>query len=148
MVEGRGTVILVPLGLAGAAAASMPLRRLSREWVTLGVRLVFVEVVSVVLIAGRFLLAGKALGLDPTLGQATALGLSVIIAAAVGIVPAGVGIREGSAALLAPLVGIEPAVAVTLVLVDRLVALVTMAVATPLIGRKSSGRSTEGQDEA
>ena len=70
---------------------------------------VAIEVVSVLVGTTRTLLALMAIGVSAGFGEALVLTISAALAAAIGIFPSGLAIRELIAAALAPLVGIEPA---------------------------------------
>ena len=58
-----------------------------------------------------------------SLVQATVFGIASILGSAVSIVPAGLGIREGVSALLAPMAGYDPATAFLAVVLSRLAVL-------------------------
>lgn len=68
---------------------------------------VAIEVVAVLVGTMRTLLALMAIGVSAGIGEALVLTISAALAAAIGIFPGGLAIRELIAAALAPLVGIE-----------------------------------------
>ncbi len=74
------------------------------------------------------------LGLDGTFGQASVLTVSSVLGAAVSIVPAGLGIREGAAALLAPFVALAAASAYLSTSLNRVIGLAIMAPVALFLG--------------
>lgn len=101
--------------LAGATAALLLVPQLlrravprsRRRWWHLR-RIVTVEVLLVLVGIARQWLVLMALGADAALGGAVVLVLSAALAAAAGVFPGGLGLREGISALLGPLVGLPP----------------------------------------
>jgi hypothetical protein len=74
-----------------------------------------------------------ALDLDVSVGQAVALTLSGVIAAATGIFPAGLGIREAVAAGIASAVSLPAAVGFVATAADRIAGLLVLAVASAVV---------------
>ncbi len=93
--------------------------------------LVAVELGMVLLTGLRLLLVMIAMGLDAGVSDALVLGLSGSAAAAVGFLPAGLGVREAIGAGLGALVGLGAATGLLVVLIDRVV---TSAALVPLAG--------------
>lgn len=78
-----------------------------------------------------------ALGIDAKLSQATVFALGGVLGAAISIVPAGLGVREGISAGLAPLVGLDAAVGFLAAALNRLLGLLFLAPTTFLLIRQS-----------
>ena len=81
----------------------------------------------------RFLLVAAALRFDVTFPQTSALVIASVSAAAIGFLPAGLGAREGLAALLSPIVGIPAAVGLVVTAVDRVVNLVVLSMLSVIV---------------
>ncbi len=146
-------LVFVAAGAAGFAGVLMLLRNVDRRWVL--ARLVVIEAGAVALSALRFWLAFVALGFDIGVGQAAALSASGAIAAAVGFLPGGLGLKEAIATALAPAVGLGAAETLLAAALDRavgLVALVPVAAVALFVGHRSqaaplgAGLSLEGTE--
>jgi len=118
-------------GLCALAASVIIIRRIRHDSVgpTFAV-LVAVESVTVGLSALRIYLAFQFLGLSATPAEAIALSASIIVAAAIGIFPAGLGLREVLAGLIGASIGVGPSVAVAATAVDRICGLMTTGFVT------------------
>jgi hypothetical protein len=79
------------------------------------------EVGTVILGAARFWLVLVALGFPAGLSQAAALVIAGVAAAATGIFPGGLGLRELLAGVVSPLVGLPAALGVLATAVNRLI---------------------------
>ena len=93
--------------------------------------------------ATRMYLCFRVLGLDGTFAQASVLTVSSVMGAAVSIVPAGLGIREGVAALLGPVVLLAASSAFLSTSLNRIVGLSVMAPFAVFLGMRKS-RSEQG----
>jgi uncharacterized membrane protein YbhN (UPF0104 family) len=91
------------------------------------IELIAIEVGFVTMQALRLWLVAAALRFDVSFAQSTALVIAAVSAAAIGFLPAGLGAREGIAAILSPIVGIPAAVGLVITAVDRVVNLVVLA---------------------
>jgi hypothetical protein len=141
---GRGAVTatggLVVVGLSGVL-----IRRTGPRW-----RRVFVEMVAtqtaLVLTSGlRVWLSLAAIGQPESLGAAIAISCSTVIAALVGIAPAGLGLREAIAGGIAAAVDVPVAAAVAASAVDRVASQVGLLLCAPFTGlrwRDVTGRRT------
>jgi uncharacterized membrane protein YbhN (UPF0104 family) len=134
------------VGALTLAAAMQVLRSVRRpEAARLLGRLLLVETGTVVVSAARVYLAFVLIGLSATVLQSTALTAAQILAAAIGIFPAGLGLREALAGLIGSVVQVGPSESVAATASDRvtgqlslaLVAL-TIVVATRLRGARAS----------
>jgi len=106
------------------------------------VELVAIEAGFVTMQALRLFLVAAALRFDVSFAQATALVIAAVSAAAIGFLPAGLGVREGIAAILSPIVGIPAAVGLVITAVDRVINLVVLSVfagIVTLLTRKQRG---------
>ncbi len=89
--------------------------------------LVAVELLSMTIKTLRLFVVLQALRSDAGLREASAMALALVISLVVGIFPGGLGIREVLTGLLAPTVGLDPALGVVVAAVDRVVGLVSLA---------------------
>lgn len=138
-----GAVLLA--GVAMLAGAATLIRRLVDGPVAglLG-RLVVVETLSVVVKAARLYLAIRALGFDPSIGQATSLSMATVAGSAIGVFPGGLGIRELLAGLIAPAVDLPASVGLIGTSLDRVIGLATLSVVAAVVLRATH----EGADAA
>ena len=90
--------------------------------------LMVVETLTVVITAVRIWLAFAMIGKTATPAQAVAQTSAVIIAAAVGIFPSGLGLRELLAGAVGTVVGLDAAAAVAATAADRVAAQIGLAV--------------------
>jgi hypothetical protein len=112
--------------LAGAAFVSVRLfGRSSSIPGLIGVRLALIA-----LDAARTWLAFIAIGDAAGFGQVSVITLSTALAAVLAVVPAGLGLREGIAALMAPLVGLGAASAFLATSLSRIIGLSVVGVLT------------------
>jgi len=121
-------------GAVLVAASAWLLRRLGPHW-----RRIFVEMLltqgALVLTSGvRVWLSLAAIGQAASLGAALAISGSTVIAALVGIAPAGLGLREAVAGGLAAAVAVPVAAAVAASAVDRVASQVGLLICAPLTG--------------
>jgi len=91
------------------------------------VELMAIETAFVLMQAFRLFLVASALRFNVSFAQATTLVIAVVSAAAIGFLPAGLGAREGIAAVLSPIVGFPAAVGLVITAVDRVVNLVVLS---------------------
>jgi uncharacterized membrane protein YbhN (UPF0104 family) len=125
-------VALAALGVVVGAVSVVLLRRATVHrvgWQRVLLRLVVVEVASVAISAARLYLLLLALGVPARASTALVLALAGVLATAVGVVPAGLGVREGLSALLAVAVALPAATGFAVSLLDRVVGLL---VASPV----------------
>lgn len=122
------------VGTALITASGWLVRRLGPHW-----RRVFVEMLltqaALVLTSGlRVWLSLAAIGQAASLGASLAISGSTVIAALVGIAPAGLGLREAFAGGLAAAVAVPVAAAVAASAVDRVASQVGLLICAPLTG--------------
>jgi uncharacterized membrane protein YbhN (UPF0104 family) len=132
-LAGRGAIIAAG-GAAVVAVSGVLVRRIGPRW-----RRVFVEMVltqtGLVLTSGlRVWLSLEAIGQPASLGAALAISCSTVIAAMVGIAPAGLGLREAIAGGLAAAVDVPVAAAVAASAVDRVASQVGLVLCAPFTG--------------
>jgi uncharacterized membrane protein YbhN (UPF0104 family) len=114
-----------------------------------------VEAAFVTVAAFRLLLVLRALGFRVSIAQAAALAVSIVVAAAAGFFPGGLGLRELLAAGMSPLVGLPAAVGVLATAADRIVALVVLSILSLVVlwlfpgprSPETSGQVAEPADE-
>ncbi|MBL0923483.1 MAG: hypothetical protein IBJ12_03325 [Sphingomonadaceae bacterium] len=100
--------------------------------------IVAAKIILVLVDAWRTYLSLLALGMMVSFGQASVLALSSLLGASFSIVPAGLGIREGAAALLGPVVGVSAASAFLATSLSRILGMaVTFPLALALALKKS-----------
>jgi uncharacterized membrane protein YbhN (UPF0104 family) len=127
-------LVTTVLGAGAIAASGLLLRRRSPVWRRRFVQLLLRDC-GIVLVSGlRVWISLAAIGQHTNLGAAIAIASSVVIAALVGIFPAGLGLREGIAGGLAAAVGVPAAAAVAASAVDRVASQVGMALCAPALG--------------
>ena len=111
--------------------------RLLKEW-RVTMHLTVTKVGLVLIDAARIYLCLWSLSSSASFGQASVLTASSVVGTAISIVPAGIGIREGVAALMGPLVGLAASSAFLATSLNRVLGLATTApVAAFLALRKS-----------
>lgn len=134
-----------PLGLAGVLLGLV-------TWLVVGVlarlrlgartstvlRLIVVEVCSTTVAAIRFLLVIVAVGNEVDLAQAAALTIAGVVAAATGVFPGGLGIREALAGVIGPIVDLAPQLAVLASVGNRIAEYLVLAPAALLLSRGDS----------
>jgi Lysylphosphatidylglycerol synthase TM region len=110
---------------------------------------IIVELFAVVTNAARLVLILIGLRVDASLGQALVLAVSSSLAAAAGLFPGGLGLREAIAALLAPLVGLPASAGFAATAINRVMGIVVLAPITAVLALRSpqSPHSQEPQHE-
>lgn len=116
-------------GIAGLAISWASLVRLDPERpALLMAQIIMVEALSTLVTVIRYLVVIAAFGFDPDIGEALGLAVAGVLATAAGFFPGGLGLREVLGAAIAPLVGLDPAVAVLATGVDRVAGLIVLGV--------------------
>lgn len=131
-------LLVVDPTVAGAAFLAAGLTGLLATWLLLGryparrphafAGLVAVELASTLVGGLRLHLAITGMGYHVDYPAAVALSLSGPLASLVGVFPGGLGLREGIAAAIAPLVGLAAAIALLATIVDRVFGAVVQGV--------------------
>jgi hypothetical protein len=140
--DGRriAAAVLCAAGLGCLAGVAAILRRVDRRrFGRFLVQLIAVEAVTVAISGARIFLAFRLIGLTATAAQSIALTASQIIAAAVGIFPAGLGLRELLAGGIGSAVGLPLSESVAATASDRItgqLGLALLAGALLLTGRR------------
>lgn len=122
---------MVVVGIAAIAVGAILLRRFGADRSTVGL-LLLTEAAMTALGAVRLWLALESLGLSGSVAEIISVGVSAPLSAAVGIVPAGIGVREAIAVVLGSLSGLGGAEAGVASAVDRAVGLAALAPAVLL----------------
>ena len=140
-------VALPTLGVAGLAAVWLLLCRADRASAGRHLRWLFlVEAATVVLSSVRIFVAFQVIGQTIRPVQAVALTASVIIAAAIGIFPAGLGLRELLSGVIGTAVGLTASEAIAATAADRIVSLAGSAIlAAVLLGTMRSSTADRWQ---
>jgi uncharacterized membrane protein YbhN (UPF0104 family) len=137
------TAMLATLGIVVGAVSVTLLRRATVQrvgWQRVLLQLVAVEVASVAISAVRLYLLLLAIGAPARASSALVLALAGVLATAVGIVPAGLGVREGLSALLAVAVALPAATGLAVSLLDRVVGLLVAAPVALLLSWRTPSR--------
>jgi hypothetical protein len=87
-----------------------------------------VEMGSVAIKSVGLLIVGRAIGYDVTFSQALVVNLSIVVTAAIGILPGGLGLRELLAGVLSPLAGLPVSVGLIITAFARVAGLVALAI--------------------
>lgn len=118
--------VLLVLGAACCATAVTQVRdrRARTLWLLAGSA---IELLTVLIAWWRLSLSFEALGIQYTFSSAAVLLSANVVAAIVGVAPAGLGIREGAAAIIAPMVNIEPLAAAVSIAFSRFVGMAVCA---------------------
>jgi hypothetical protein len=128
----------VGIGAAGVVVLVVAYRLLSRrrpgsEGAVLMARLIIVEAALTSFAALRLYAVIEGFGFHATPAQAVALSLAGVLATVTGIVPGGLGIREGLSALIGPLVGLSANLSLIAAAFERFVDLVVVGLAAIVI---------------
>lgn len=129
LVSGGGAYALLS---SAADRARVPFGRIAAA-------LVAVELLSVAAAALRLWLVLEAVGAPGGVPAAAVLALAGVLGTVVGVVPAGLGVREALSALLAVAVALPAATGFLISVVDRVVGLAVVAPVAMLLGLRRSG---------
>ncbi|HUE45196.1 MAG TPA: hypothetical protein VMO81_02995 [Aestuariivirgaceae bacterium] len=134
MVDGKVAIAAVFLALACLLLVPSVIGswRLNRG-IGLLAQVVLVRLSSMVLDSARMVLAIYALGASINFYEASIFVVSSFLGTVLAIGPAGLGVREFLVAALAPLVGIDPAIAFLSATVNRLMGMTGLAAAAGLL---------------
>ena len=124
------------LGFGGLTTASRVARVAGGRPGLLGLALV--ELATVIVGAVRLMVIGSGLGGGIGFGQGAGLGLASIAAAAAGVFPGGLGLREALSAALAPILDLPAAVGAVAATFDRLLGLPAVIAAALVLSRRNS----------
>ena len=131
------------IGVVALAASIVLCWRISPD-ARLVVYVMGIKVALVITDICRILLCFEALAVSTTIWHAAAFSISGVLGSTVSIVPAGLGVREGVFAAIAPLVGLSASAAFLAATVNRLVGLaVIVPVALVLIRISKHLRPTQ-----
>ena len=135
--------VLHGIALIGFVSVWLLLRRANRG---LALRhfskLLIVELATVVISSVRIYLAFQVLGQTIAPAQAVALSASMILAAAIGIFPAGLGLREVLAGIIGVAVGLSASESVAATAVDRIAAQIGLVILAAVLLGTVRGRKT------
>ena len=106
-------------------------------------RLFVVEVATVTVGALRLVVIGAGLGGGIGFGQGAGLGLANVAAAAAGVFPGGLGLREALSAALAPILDLPAAVGAVAASFDRLLGLPVVMVAALVLSRRPTAAAPQ-----
>ncbi len=140
-VRGWVGAAMVVVGVAATATGVLMLRHQGASPKTV-VALIATEITMTALGALRFWLALRGLGIDGSIPQIVSVGVSAPLSAAVGLVPAGLGVKEAIAMVLGSLSGLGGATAGIAAALDRGVGLLVLApvmVTAAVIRRRGVG---------
>lgn len=132
------------VGLAVWAVAGVLARWRLNTRLRAFLRLLVVEVASVLVGAVRFMLVIMAVSQEVDLEQAAALTVAGVVAAATGIFPGGLGLREVLAGIIGPLVDLSSQLSVLAAVGNRIAEYVVLAPAALLLSRGRASLATIG----
>ncbi|MHC4519032.1 MAG: hypothetical protein ACYTAS_10615 [Planctomycetota bacterium] len=136
---------ILAIGGAGALLAMvLLLRRSTAAAFSFAIQVIAVEAVLVVLTAVRLAGVLNAIGVGVSATQAVALSLSDALAAAVGVFPGGLGLREAMAGGLSVLIDLPPAAGVLAAALDRVAALLILSLAAALVIMQRARKTANG----
>jgi len=95
--------------------------------------LIVARLALIALDAARTYLAFAAIGFAASFGQSSVITISTVLAAVVAVVPAGLGLREGIAASMAPSLRLDPAATFLATSLSRIVGLAVVIILTLLL---------------
>jgi hypothetical protein len=140
LLQLHGRVPALGLAFAGAGVAMLVgceriVRRASPADAPrfMALRIIATETALVIVQAVRLAVVLHGFGVRVSPAQAVALALSGVLAAAIGVVPGGVGVREALAAGIGPVVGLPASVSLIATAFDRLADLVVVGLAAVVI---------------
>lgn len=147
---GRGAAAMAAGGVILSGVVVVWAHRGGPGWRATFGRLLVAETGIVVVAGLRLWIALAAIGQAASLGAAVAISCSTVIAAAVGIFPAGLGLREAIGGGLATTVDVPVATAVAAMAVDRVCGQAGMALCAPLLGlgRRRPREDSDDDNEA
>lgn len=145
---GAAWLVMISVTLAGLALLGLTyvwVRRLAPPAGAANVfgSIVAVEIATTVVGGLRLFAIIVGLGLDVDTAQALALTLSGALAAATGILPAGLGIREAMTAAIASVVDLPAAVGFVAAAADRLAGLLVVGVIAAVLAAKAPGNDAQ-----
>jgi uncharacterized membrane protein YbhN (UPF0104 family) len=145
----RGAAVITA-GAIVLVGSIMALRRLGPPWRRVFVELLAIETCIALAAALRVGLAFAAIGQPVSIAAAVTIASATVLAAAIGVFPAGLGLREALAAGLAVTVQASAAVAVAASAVERVSALAGKALYVPALGLylRSVARRRVGDDDS
>ncbi|MCG8594945.1 MAG: hypothetical protein MI785_11365 [Kiloniellales bacterium] len=111
---------------AAASIASLYWARRLAGGLSVPVQVGFVKLLLVLTDVVRMLVCLRALGVDSTLAQNAAFAVTSVVGNVASVVPAGLGVREGLSAALAPLVGITASAGFVAASLNRLLGMVVI----------------------
>jgi hypothetical protein len=127
-------IVLLVVGVGVVLACAVLLRglQLASPYALLG-RLLIIELVKVALNGVRIYFAFRCIGYTASPAQAVALTAANILAAAVGIFPSGLGLREGLAGLIGAAMSVSLAEAVATTAADRVISQVGLVIVVGML---------------
>ncbi|HEX7235717.1 MAG TPA: hypothetical protein VF405_02075, partial [Gammaproteobacteria bacterium] len=131
------------VGAVATGACAIALFRLRRSWALVAMVLVM-KSVGIALGLLRMYWALASLGFVVSFTALFAFAVSDVAGSVVSIVPAGLGINEAVAALMAPLVAVPSTLAFLAVAINRVIALAVLAVATAFAAALPGAREPQG----
>ena len=142
----QGSRPLVGLGFAAAGVVCLVgfwglIRRIvaPEARVRLAAATILAELAAVAVDAVRLLLVLMGLGVDVSLDQTAVLAVSASLAAATGVLPGGMGVRELIAAALAPLVGLPASAGFAATALSRIIGIFFLVGLSALLTSKIGG---------
>lgn len=126
--------VTAAVGVVLVLVSGVLVRRIGTQWRRIYVEMLLTQAALVLTSGVRVWLSLAAIGQSESLGAALAISGSTVIAALVGIAPAGLGLREAIAGGLAAAVAVPVAAAVAASAVDRVASQVGLLLCAPFTG--------------
>lgn len=145
-LAGRGAATAA-IGALVVAASGVLVRRTGPRWMRIFLEMTLTQTGLVVTSGLRVWLSLAAIGQTASVGAAMVISCSTVIAAMIGIAPAGLGLREAVAGGLAGAVNVSVAAAVAASAVDRVASQVGLLLCGPFTGLRWRDVVGRKQDE-
>lgn len=139
---GLGALFAVAGATLVAASAAVVARSPDRSgaWWETAIALTAVEAAMVAVGGARLLAAFAGFGIDVSIGQVASLTASNALAAAAGVFPAGLGLREGLLAVMGELVGVSASNSVVAGSFDRVASFLVLGLTAGVVGASGGAR--------
>ncbi len=127
---------LLLIGVAGLGSSALLARQVTTAWTRGWLHLLVIEALIIAADVCRYAVVLAALGISPSTIHALSLSAAGLLTTIIGIVPAGLGVREAIAGFLAAGVDLDTSVAITASAADRFATLAVLGILTvPVLPR-------------
>lgn len=140
VIESAYTVIFFGVGVFVLSATVIYLFRKSRD-IKFVVLALGTKTLSLVVDSAKIMFCFHALGISATFAQASSLSVSSVLGSTVSIVPAGLGIREAAASVLAKMVGLSLSEGFLAVALNRILSMTVILIISIYVSKKTLSTS-------